>query len=220
MNVHTVRNTYSTAYLVVEDKRAMLVDASTPSLTPRVLAKLTELGAELDLIVLTHFHYDHVGSADALRTATGAKVAIHHADAEALRLGGKLQLKPTRFLPRLLAPGINRTEQEPVEPDIELDDHVDLTAFGGFGETFHTPGHTPGSICVLLPDGTVFVGDALTAGMFTRRALGPMFVEDPATTSASIREISRRATRVLAAHAGTGEVSTPSLRKFAARQPN
>lgn len=39
----------------------MLVDASTSKIAPKVLAKLAEVGAELKLIVLTHYHYDHVG---------------------------------------------------------------------------------------------------------------------------------------------------------------
>jgi glyoxylase-like metal-dependent hydrolase (beta-lactamase superfamily II) len=50
--------------------------ASTPVIAPKVLAKLAELDAQLRLIVLTHYHFDHVGAADPLRRATGARVAI------------------------------------------------------------------------------------------------------------------------------------------------
>jgi glyoxylase-like metal-dependent hydrolase (beta-lactamase superfamily II) len=77
MNIHPISNGYSTAYLVTADGAAMLVDASTPAIAPKVLAKLAELDAQLRLIVLTHYHFDHVGAADPLRRATGARVAIH-----------------------------------------------------------------------------------------------------------------------------------------------
>jgi len=82
----------------------VLVDAATPEIAPKVLATLTEARAQLQLIVLTHFHFDHVGAADALRQATGARVAIHRLDADALRRGGQLRLNPTRLLARTMPP--------------------------------------------------------------------------------------------------------------------
>jgi glyoxylase-like metal-dependent hydrolase (beta-lactamase superfamily II) len=216
MQVHPIRSGISTAYLVVEGRHAMLIDASEAPAAPKVLAKLRELDAQLHLIVLTHFHYDHVGAADAIRSATGARVAIHHADADALRRGGKLDLRPTRLFARLIAPGINKKDQVPVTPDIELDDVEDLTRYGGFGQTFSTPGHTPGSISIVLDDGTVFAGDALTQTMITRDAAGPMFIDDPQSSSASIQAIADRATALYVAH--TGEITPRSLRRLVARQ--
>jgi glyoxylase-like metal-dependent hydrolase (beta-lactamase superfamily II) len=216
MNVHPIRSGISTAYLVVEGRRAMLIDASEAPAAPKVLAKLRELGAELNLIVLTHFHYDHVGAADAIRAATGARVAIHRKDAEALRRGGKLSLVPTRLFARMLAPGINKKDQPPVAPDLELGDEEDLTQYGGFGKTFWTPGHTPGSISIILDDGTVFAGDALTQTMITRSAAGPMFIDDPESSDASIGTIAARATTLYVAH--TGEIAPRSLTRFAGRR--
>ena len=98
MNLHLISNGNSTAYLVVEDATAMLVDASSAAITPKVQAKLEQVGATLRLIVLTHHHFDHTGAAEPLREATGAKIAIHHRDAAALRAGGELRLKPNRPL--------------------------------------------------------------------------------------------------------------------------
>jgi glyoxylase-like metal-dependent hydrolase (beta-lactamase superfamily II) len=218
MSVHPIRSGISTAYLIVEGRDAMLIDASEAAAAPKVLAKLDELGAELHLIVLTHFHYDHVGAADAIRAATGARVAIHRDDADALRKGGRLNLRPTRLFARLIAPGINKKDQLPVTPDIELDDVEDLSLYGGFGTTFSTPGHTPGSISIILDDGTVFAGDALTQTMITRDAAGPMFIDDPDSSSASIAAIADRAAAVYVAH--TGEISTRSLRRLLTRQPS
>jgi glyoxylase-like metal-dependent hydrolase (beta-lactamase superfamily II) len=217
MNVHPISNGYSTAYLVVDGGRAMLVDASLQEIAPKVLAKLEQVNARLALIVLTHFHYDHVGAADALRKATGAKVAIHSLDADALRRGGKLHLHPTRLQPRLMAPIITRTDKAPVIPDLEFGDAEDLEQHGGFGRSMWTPGHTAGSQSVILPDGTVFVGDALTEGLVPRhRAEGPMFVDDPAASRRSISAIAASGTeQVWAAH--RGHLDARSVRKLATK---
>jgi hydroxyacylglutathione hydrolase len=216
MKIHSIRSGISTAYLVVEEHRAMLIDAPDAAAAPKILAKLRELDAELQLIVLTHFHYDHVGAADAVRAATGAHVAIHRNDADALRRGGKLSLVPTRLFARMIAPGINKQSQPPVTPDLELGDDEDLTQFGGFGRTFWTPGHTPGSISIILDDGTVFAGDAITQGMITRSAAGPMFLDDLDSSNASIETIAERATKLFVAH--IGEVTPRSLTRLASRQ--
>jgi glyoxylase-like metal-dependent hydrolase (beta-lactamase superfamily II) len=216
MDIHPVSNGYSTAYLVVDGGKAMLVDASTTKITPKVLARLAQAGAELKLIVLTHYHYDHVGAASALRDATGARVAIHRLDADALRRGGKLRVNPTRLQARALAPLITRAEKAPVIPDLELGDDEDLRQHGGFGRTLWTPGHTAGSQCVLLPDGTVLAGDALTEAILPpHSAKGPLFAEDPDASRSSIAAIANAATgKVHVAH--RGRLNPRSLKKLAA----
>ena len=143
MDIHPIKDGSSTAYLVIDDGTAMLVDAATAALAPKVLAKLTETHATLQLIMLTHFHYDHVGAADALREATGARVAIHHADSGALRAGGQLHVTARRPLGRVLAPSVMRGLKAPLTPDIELDDDEDLTQHGGIGRSFCDPRSHP-----------------------------------------------------------------------------
>lgn len=207
MNIYPISNGYSTAYLVTADGAAMLVDASTPAIAPKVLAKLAELDAQLRLIVLTHYHFDHVGAADPLRRATGARVAIHRLDAGPLRRGGQLRLNPTRALARVMTPVLTRGLKAPAVPDLEFDDEEDLEQHGGFGRSFWTPGHTAGSQSVQLPDGTVLAGDALTEGFPPlHRAQGPMFADDADASRASILAIADAADgKVRVAHFGTLE---------------
>jgi hydroxyacylglutathione hydrolase len=207
MNIHPISNGYSTAYLVVAAGAAMLVDASTPAIAPKVTAKLAELDAQLRLIVLTHYHYDHVGAADPLRRATNARVAIHRLDADALRRGGELRLHPVRALGRVMAPLFTRGLKAPVLPDLEFGDEEDLEQYGGFGRSFWTPGHTAGSQSVQLPGGTVLAGDALAEGFPPlHRAEGPIFADDPHASRASILTIADAAGgKVRVAHFGTLE---------------
>lgn len=217
MGVIPISNGWSTAHLVVSDGTAMLVDAATPDIAPKVLATLAEARAQLQLIVLTHFHFDHVGAADALRQATGARVAIHRLDADALRRGGRLRLHPTRLPARIMAPFLTRGDKAPVTPDIEFGDEEDLQQYGGLGRSFWTPGHTPGSQSVLLPDGTVLAGDALSEGFPPRhRAGGPMFADDLDVSRRNIIAIAEAArTSVRVAHFGS--LDPRSLARLVAR---
>jgi hydroxyacylglutathione hydrolase len=217
MDVHPIKDGISTAYLVVDDGTAMLVDAATPALAPKVLAKLAETHTKLQLIMLTHYHYDHVGAADALREATGARVAIHHVDSAALRAGGQLHVTPRRPLGRILAPSVMRGLKAPVTPDLELDDDEDLTQHGGIGRSFWTPGHTPGSASVQLPTGTVLAGDAFGESFFPLHgAERPLFADDLDTARRSqlaIIDAARGDVRV----AHYGRLQERSLAKLAQR---
>ncbi len=217
MDIYPVRDAISTAYLVVSDDTAMLVDAASESITPKVLAKLDELKVKLQLIVLTHYHYDHVGAADALRKATGAPVAIHQLDADNLRRGGRLAVTPKSLRGRFLAPFVTRGDRPSVTPDLEFGDSEDLQQYGGFGHTFLTPGHTAGSQSVILPNGTIMVGDALTEAIVRpHRALPPMFADDSETSIRSVvalAEASHGDVRV----AHNGRVKESTLQDLASR---
>lgn len=101
---------------------------------------------DLEIIILTHCHYDHSGGAQGVAKATGAKIAIHKNDSSLLG-------NPDASASRLFG------KKAPViVPDIILE--------GGekFGtlEIIHTPGHTPGGICLYEPISKIlFSGDTV-----------------------------------------------------------
>jgi hydroxyacylglutathione hydrolase len=116
-------------------------------------------GRSVAVVVLTHGHFDHLGAATALLQATGAQLAVHAGDASAIvdpaANGG-------------LAFGFDATAPE---PDRVLEDG-DVIAAGDLRfEVMHTPGHTPGSICLLargVGETRLFSGDTLFAGSVGR----------------------------------------------------
>ena len=110
---------------------------------------LTGLQANVALIALTHFHFDHVLAADGLRHATGAPIAIGRAEAPLLAKPPAL----FRFMPNL---GV------PIVADRLLDDGDKLSVGDLALEVLATPGHSPAGVSYwLAAEKVVFCGDAL-----------------------------------------------------------
>jgi len=138
-------------YVVRAGDDVMVVDPGGDA--ERVMGELD--GAVPRYIINTHGHPDHVGANETLAGATGAPVLMHEADVKLL--GG---------------PGIfGGIFDEPPEPDRFLEDGDELELGDLSFTVFHTPGHTPGGICLYTP-GVVFVGDTLFAGSVGRTDLG------------------------------------------------
>lgn len=129
-----------------ETKKAIVVDPGDEAET--ILGKVEELGLQVDLIVNTHAHFDHTMALAKVKAATGARFAIHP-----LEVPG-LSRKPGGF-----ADWFGPMDPLP-EPDFTLDDGDKASVDGLELTVIHTPGHSPGGIC-LLGDGFVLTGDTL-----------------------------------------------------------
>jgi hydroxyacylglutathione hydrolase len=198
----------TTAY-IVRDKETILIDAGNPGDEIAIVRALRREGIKPDdvaLILITHGHIDHYGSAEALRDLTGAPIAIHRDDADMMRRGSNGPLVLTGILPRLMALMAGRAtvlDAGGVEPDISIEATADLAIFGIRGCAISTPGHTSGSISVLLSGGTAVVGDLLFPALPGRGPGFPFFYEDRAMVQRSIQKIlSLEPERVFASHGG------------------
>jgi glyoxylase-like metal-dependent hydrolase (beta-lactamase superfamily II) len=154
-------------YLIETKSGLFLVDAGSPGEEKRILRHIKKYGdKKLRLIFITHGHFDHYGSAAALRRLTGALIAIHKDDAQAMAEGrteldsvGSLGVIGRPMLP--LAEKVLRPEK--TQADLLLNDGDSLNAYGLPAVVVHTPGHTRGSSTLLVLDSLAFVGDLIAA---------------------------------------------------------
>lgn len=160
---------YANAYLILSERQAILVDAGLPRREHIVLATLRDqqLPPEaLRLIVVTHTHYDHCGSLSALKDLTGAPVLVHEAEADCLRQGFRALPNGTRWFSKMLVAcgrrlNAARFSYPPATPDITIGDRFDLQDFGIDGYVLPTPGHTAGSLSVIMQNKHALAGDAI-----------------------------------------------------------
>src|SRR5215207_1463059 len=86
--LHRVEDSYTNWYLIEEEGRLTVVDAGVPSSWSSLLEALNELGrspADVEAVVLTHAHFDHVGFAERARRELGVPVYVHENDAPLTR---------------------------------------------------------------------------------------------------------------------------------------
>ncbi|GAB2838476.1 MBL fold metallo-hydrolase [Pseudoduganella ginsengisoli] len=182
-------------HALIGEKGVVLVDTGLPGSSMKIARALHKHGRRLSdvrLIVITHAHVDHAGSAAELRALTGAPIMAHGADLDYYERRKPMTFCETgwfgRFFYRL---GLINEPYAPFTPDILLTDSVpvDLAPYGVDGVARHTPGHTAGSVSIQLASGDAMVGDLLASGvllggvMRTGRAIRPPFEDDPAAVS-------------------------------------
>ncbi|MBM3119467.1 MAG: MBL fold metallo-hydrolase [Chloroflexi bacterium] len=140
----------SNCYIVGSEssKKAMIIDPGAEA--RRILKTVNDLGLTVPLIVVTHVHVDHVGALMPVKEATGAKFALHEAEANA-GLG---------VFSRMLSTMMGGSFSNLPEPDRLLKDGDKVDIDGLHFTVLHTPGHSPGGIS-LHGNGVLFSGDTL-----------------------------------------------------------
>jgi len=173
---------------LIREKGLILVDAGVPKKIKsfrKQLAKHSINPKDISLVVVTHAHFDHMGTLDDIVKLTGARVAVHEFDRPDMEKGvsdlpignstwGKISINLLRpFMKNIRVPG--------VIPDIVIkNDEYSLESFGIKGRILFTPGHTRGSLSVLLDSGDAFVGCMAHNRLpFTLRPRLPIYANDP-----------------------------------------
>ncbi|NSW90580.1 MAG: MBL fold metallo-hydrolase [Firmicutes bacterium] len=147
----------SNCYIIGENKKGVIIDPGANS--EDIMEMVRQTGLDIEYIILTHAHVDHIISMEELRQRLKAKVLIHKDDAQSLA-------NPWYNGSKLF--GINKTFSP---ADILLKDK-DVVDVGGLElEIIHTPGHTPGGICIKT-NGNLFTGDTLFRMSIGRTDLG------------------------------------------------
>lgn len=178
-------------YLVVDDD-VTLIDTGFKGRLKSIVDSVNGLSHSLSdivRIVITHHHPDHTGNLAKLKELTGAKVIAHGGDAPYID-GTFRQPGPQRptWLSRYLTSFDWPWTLTPVGVDIVVEDGDVLPLLGG-ARIIHTPGHTPGSICLWLERKKLLIVGDLLANRFGLRLPALMFTVDVAQEVRSINKI-------------------------------
>ncbi|QIN83295.1 MBL fold metallo-hydrolase [Rubrobacter tropicus] len=210
--VHRVGEYFVNWYIVEEDGHLTLVDAGLPSSWHSLLGALKEIGRaprDVEALVLTHAHFDHIGFAERARAELGIPVWVHENDAPLTKRPWMYMTErsPLSYLSRDNLPIVSslvRAGAPRVGPICEVRRFGDEETLDvpGSPRVLFTPGHTLGHVSLHFPEREVVItGDALVTHDPYTDTRGPRIVARGATAD------SERALASLEHLAGTGVVT-------------
>lgn len=177
-------------YIIVSDKNnAIIIDPASEG--EKLINFLTENKLNLKKILLTHGHYDHIGSADFLREKTGAEIFINKADERLLKDGS---VNASKLIPYI--------KYELFSADIFIENGDEIKLDEITLKVMETPGHTAGSVIFIAEnERVIFTGDTVFEGTIGRTDL---YSGDYSKIMQSVRKISEFEGdyRILAGHGG------------------
>lgn len=192
------------AFLLVNSQGCILIDSGLPNTEGKIektLKKLNLTFSDIKLIVITHAHIDHAGNTAKIKSLSGAQVIAHEGDLVYFRGEKKMHFCSTGWFGRLFSKtGAIQKSYALFEPDILLTSKTQfsLNTYGINGEVISTPGHTEGSISVVIENDKAIVGDLVSSGILlggiirTHKAKRPPFEDNPLLVSQELQSMANR----------------------------
>lgn len=173
----------SNMYLIETPQKKIMVDTQVEKNYTALLYRLENIFREIpkiDFLVLTHTHYDHTQNAARIKADTGAKVIVHRSEAAYLKSGftplPEGTLAPTKVVSKLGNKFFSKLgEYAAVIPDIEIDQEY-IIENAPLLKIIHTPGHSEGSVSLLVENEYALSGD--TVFNIWRGRVFPPFADD------------------------------------------
>lgn len=156
------------SYLIKTDGCTALVDAGYPGQEKLLEKRIEGAGSDpagIDLLVMTHEHYDHAGCLRHIKELSKALVIAHNRAKPFIEEGHSDFPKGTMIFSKLISGMGNRFISgsggfEGIPVDVEVKEELDLNRWGIDGRLIHTPGHTGGSL-VMVVGKDCMVGDTM-----------------------------------------------------------
>ncbi len=197
--VHRLEHAYVNCYLIEEEGRVTIVDAAFPSTWAPLLLALEEIGRsrrDIEAIVLTHGHFDHLGFAARAQTELRVPIWVHRADERLAAHPYRYRRERTPFVYPLMYPaaipvlagmtaagalavkGVNSVSYLPENGVLDVP---------GRPQIIFTPGHTDGHTALHFADrGAVISGDALVTLDPYKGSRGAQIIAGAATADSAL----------------------------------
>jgi len=150
---------------------------------------------EIKAVVVTHCHWDHIGGLKEIKDATGAKILVQKHEKEVLENGARTTPKGVTLWGKILAGLLSEWSKKiPIRPskvDVVIgEENMSLEDYGINGKIVFTPGHSAGSVSVVLDSGEAFVADMAMNGFpLTLKPDLPIFADDIAEVRNSWKKL-------------------------------
>ena len=173
-------------FLIKGDNGHILVDTGIPGSADKIIEAIHNAGLDphdIKLIVVTHSHIDHFGSVAALKKRLKIPVLAHAEDTPFYQKGmaNVASMKPTIAWAILFKKMVKDLKTHPFTPDIVMKEgSYSLADWIGGTQVIHTPGHTPGSLSIVLDNGEAIIMDMMAAGIGLGGVLFHSRVKHPA----------------------------------------
>ncbi len=170
------------SFLLTNGNNFILIDTGQKNKLNKIAEHIKKLNIDhIDALILTHTHFDHAENASVISKRYAAKIIAHESEAASLMAGNsKLprgSIYITKLYKNLLGEALQPLFVYPgAQPDILVNESLSLNTFGFNAFIMHTPGHSSGSVSVIIDNQIAIVGDAMF-GVF-KNSIFPPFADD------------------------------------------
>lgn len=172
----------SNVFLVKASREIFLIDTGPAFMRNQLLKRLQKAGIEsIDYLILTHTHFDHAANASIIKERAGAKVIVHANEAAYLLSGDSPIPHGSNLFTSWLIKDFGKMVQKQViypscQADILVNNEFTFSDHGSDIRIIHTPGHSSGSMCIIIDNEIALAGDTLV-GTIPGRCFPP-FLDD------------------------------------------